>query len=127
MTLEETVDLLTTAAAFDRRTVGETDAVAWHAAVGDLRLEDCQAAVIAHYRDTTDWLMPAHVRTRVREIRRQRIEDSDIPAPPPELGDNPAAYQAVLRAARTAAADGADPGQAVILASRRFRRELGGS
>lgn len=124
MTIEETIDLLTAAAAFDRRTVGKADAVAWHAAIGDLRFEDCQEAVIAHYRETSDWLMPTHVRQRVRAVRAHRIEDAEVPAPPSELADNPSAYQAALRAARVAIADGADPRPAVELVTRRARREL---
>lgn len=124
MTLDEAVDLLTAAAAFDRRTVGEADAIAWHAAVGDLRFEDCQAAVIAHYTETTDWLMPAHVRHRVRDMRDQRLRETEIPPPPRELVDNPDAYLAALRAAELAIADGRDPHQAMAVISRRARREL---
>ena len=127
MTLDETIDLLTAAAAFDRRTVGETDAVAWHAAVGDLRFEDCQAAVIAHYTGSTDWLMPAHVRQRVREMRDRRLRETKVPPPPRELLDNPAAYQAALHAATVAIADGRDPQQAMTAVTRQARRELGAS
>jgi hypothetical protein len=127
MTIEETIDVLAGAAAFDRRTVGEADAIAWHATIGDLRFDDCQAAVIAHYRETSDWLMPAHVRQRVRAIRARRIEDAEVPAPPSELADNPPAYSAALHAARVAIADGADPRPAVDLVARRTRRELGAS
>jgi len=112
MTIEETIDLLTAAAAFDRRTVGKADAVAWHAAIGDLGLDDCRTAVIGHYTDGTDWLMPAHVRQRVQRIRNRRLDRASIPAPPPELVDDWPAYQAALHAARVAAADGRDPGDA---------------
>jgi hypothetical protein len=124
MTIEETIDLLTAAAAFDRRTVGRADAAAWHAAVGDLRFADCEAAVVAHYTETTDWLMPAHVRERVREIRAERLKRTEIPPPPPELLDNPVAYGAALRAAAVAIADGRDPAPAVQAVARQARREL---
>lgn len=124
MTLGETIDLLTAAAAFDRRTVGEADAAAWHAAVGDLRFEDCQQAVIAHYRETSDWLMPAHVRQRVLEIRHRRLQDTETPPPPAELIDNPRAYQKALHAARVAIADGRDPEQAMAVIARNAAREL---
>jgi len=97
MTIEETIDLLTAAAAFDRRTVGKADAVAWHAVVGDLDLDDCRAAVLAHYSDSTDWLMPAHVRKRVRAMRRDRIDRAIPAAPPAELADNPGRYRAELK------------------------------
>lgn len=124
MTDDQVWDLLTSAAAFDRRTAGKVDKEAWLAALGDLRFEDCQAAVIAHYRETTDWLMPSHIRKRVREMRADRVADAEIPPPPRELVDNPAAYTAALRAAEAAAADGADPQQAMAMVARRAQREL---
>lgn len=124
MTPEETGKLLATCASFDRRKVGPLDVIAWNRAIGDLRYRDCEDAVIAHYTEGTEWIMPAHVRQRVRAIRAHRIEDAEVPAPPAELADNPAAYQAALHAARVAIADGADPGTAVELVTRQARREL---
>lgn len=124
MTPEETGKLLATVAAIDRRKVGTLDVIAWHRIVGDLRYADCENAVMAHFAESTDWLMPAHVRQRVREMRARRIEDTEIPPPPPELADNPVAYNAALHAARVAAADDADPAEAISLAARRARREL---
>lgn len=113
MTIEETIDILTAAAAFDRRTIGKADAVAWHAAIGDLDLDDCRAAVIAHYTDTTDWLMPAHVRKRVRAMRNERIASSIPPAPPAELADNPGRYRAELKARIRQIADGRSMNRAI--------------
>lgn len=124
MTIEETIDLLTVVAAFDRRTVGEADATAWHAAIGDLPFGDSREAVIAHFRECTDWLMPAHVRNRVKEVRHQRIQDAGIPAPPPELLDDPRAYGAALQAAAAAIADQRDPDAAMRAIASRTRREL---
>lgn len=125
MTLDETIDLLTVAAAYDKRTVGKADAMAWHAAVGDLNFEDSKAAVIAHYTETTDWLMPAHVRRRVREIRDRRLQDAKIPPPPPETLDDPEAYRACLHAAALAIADGRDPQPAIqAIARQAASREL---
>jgi hypothetical protein len=72
MTLDETIDLLATCAAYDRRTIGKTDAVAWHAVVGDLPFADAQQAVFAHYAESREWIMPADVRQRVK--RKQRDE-----------------------------------------------------
>lgn len=94
MTLEETVDLLTTCAAYDRRTIGKTDAVAWHAVVGDLPFDQAQKAVFAHYGESTEWIMPAHVRTRVRREQRDEAERGRIR----ELLD-PAAYRREVQAA----------------------------
>lgn len=72
MTLDETIDLLATCAAYDRRTIGKTDAVAWHAIVRDLPFADAQQAVFDHYSESREWIMPADVRTRVK--RKQRDE-----------------------------------------------------
>jgi hypothetical protein len=106
VTLDETIDLLTTAAAFDRRTVGEADAIAWHAAIGDLSFDDSRAAVVAHYTETSDWVMPAHVRARVRAMRRDRLTREIIPALPAEIADQPSRYRGELRERIREIADG---------------------
>lgn len=78
MTLDETIDLLATCAAYDRRTIGKTDAVAWHAVVGDLPFDDAQKAVFAHYSESREWIMPADVRTRVKREQAKAAEHSRI-------------------------------------------------
>ncbi|MEU1736496.1 hypothetical protein [Streptosporangium sp. NPDC020145] len=93
MTPEETIDLLSLAASFDRRTVGRADVMAWHAAVGDLDFADARDAVVAHYRDNREWIMPADVRKRVKAVREERLARQPVPAPPAEN------YRAGLRAA----------------------------
>lgn len=97
MTPDEVIDLLTTAAAYDRRKVGKADVMAWHAAVKDLDFLDAQNAVIAHYTLSTDWLMPAHVRAGVKQIRTARLAIHAVPAPPPELTDEPGIYQQAVQ------------------------------
>jgi hypothetical protein len=121
---KETARLLALCASYDRRKVGEADVLAWHRVLGDLPFADCEQAVIGHYTDSTDWIMPAHVRQRVETARRQRVFDAGIPAPPPELLDDPAAYGAALRAAATAIADGQDPDAAMQAVTATTRREL---
>jgi hypothetical protein len=106
MTPDETVDLLTVAAAFDQRTVGEGDAMAWYAVVGDLDFTEAKQAVIAHYSDSTERVMPAHVRIRVKAARRDRLARELVPAPPAELTDEPGRYKAELKASIREIADG---------------------
>ena len=96
MTIEEVIDLLAVAAAFDQRTIGEADAVAWHAAIGDLDFADARAAVIGHYRESRDRVMPADVFKRVKAARRDRLAREVIPAPGHELTDQPGRYKAAL-------------------------------
>ncbi len=106
MTGEEVWDLLAVIAVHDLRHVGQTDHDVWTAHVGDLPFTECRDAVIAHYRDSSDRIMPADVRSRVREIRADRLE-RNIPAPPPaDLTDDPKAYIAWRRDQLAAIRDG---------------------
>ena len=96
MTLAETIDLLALAAAFDRRNIGESDSVAWHAALGDIPFADAQEAVIGHYRESREFIMPADVWNRVKAVRKDRIARALVDAPAPELTETPGRYKAAL-------------------------------
>lgn len=74
MTPDEVLDLLTLIAVRDNRTVGRTTAVVWHEDIGDLDFADCREAVARHYRESTDWLMPATIHRLVKAIRAERLE-----------------------------------------------------
>ena|ERR1039458_3308539 len=106
MTRDEVVDLLTLIASRDRRKVGHADVTAWHQDVGDLSFADAAEAVSRYFRESREWITPYDVRTRVKAIRTERLASSVIPAPPPELADDPRAYQAALQARIRDAADG---------------------
>lgn len=93
MTDDEVVDLLTLIASFDRRTVGDTDVDAWSLTVGDLPFDDAKVAVVKHYRESREWLMPADVRRAVRAIREERIKVRPLPAPTPEEAVDPRVYK----------------------------------
>jgi hypothetical protein len=105
MTSDEVWDLLELIASIDRRKLGLTDRQVWEGLIGDLPAADAQAAVIAYYRESREWIMPADVRTRVKAMRRDRLE-REIPAPPHELTDRPGRYQAELQAKVRQIADG---------------------
>lgn len=109
MTTEEVIDLLSTVAAFDRRTVGEADVIAWSAAVGDLNFGDAREVVVQHYRTSRDWLMPSDIRTGVKKIRDARLAKAPMPAPDPALTDRPKDYQEAFQAALERFADGFAP------------------
>lgn len=72
MNLSETADLLTAMSAFDRRTIGDGDVIAWQAVLSDASFEDCVEAVKRYYAEQTEWMMPAHVRRLVRDIHGER-------------------------------------------------------
>lgn len=67
MNTQEAAALLAVAAAFDNRKPDADAAMAWAAALHDVRFEDARDAVVAHYRESSDWMMPAMVTARVRE------------------------------------------------------------
>jgi hypothetical protein len=70
--LSETALMLAQIQAYDQRTVGESDVIAWHSLLADAPFEDCQEAVRQHYAEHTDRIMPAHVRRLVRGMASQR-------------------------------------------------------
>lgn len=78
MTPEEIGRILAAAAARDNRTVGVTDVMAWREDIGDLDYRDALAAVSRHYRESTDRLMPAHVRRLVAQIERDRWRAAEL-------------------------------------------------
>jgi len=107
MTEDEVTDLLTYMASFDKRTLGDADIDAWAPIMQDLPFPDAMEAVARHYgRDSTEFMMPKHIRDGVKAIRAERIAKSVIPAPPAELCDNPRAYQQALQEATREAGDG---------------------
>jgi hypothetical protein len=77
MTVAEAARLLALAAAFDNRKPDTSGAAptAWADALDDLDVDDCATAVRRHYRASTDFAMPAHVRRIVRDIRDERARE----------------------------------------------------
>jgi hypothetical protein len=78
MTADEVRELLSVAAGYDLRTVGQSDVDAWVLALQDLRiprlsLGECVDAVILHYQTSTDRIMPAHILDRVRRERQAAL------------------------------------------------------
>lgn len=107
MNASEIGQLLAFAALYDNRKVGDADVVAWLEAIGDLPYADARTAVAGHYgSESTDRLMPGHVRIRVKAMRRERLERNPIAAPPAELTDRPAEYRASLMGNIERTADG---------------------
>lgn len=86
MNLKETNTTLALVQAFDRRTVGEVDVRAWQSVLGDLEVADVMEAVRRHYADSSDWMMPAHVRRGVAEIVAERNRPEASPWAPGQHG-----------------------------------------
>ena len=72
MNRAEAAQLLGAMAAFDRRTVGDADVIAWQAVLDDVPFADALEAVKQHYREGEAWLMPVHVRKAVRAMQAER-------------------------------------------------------
>lgn len=84
--------LLAYMAAFDKRTIGDADVIAWHDAVGDLDFRPALEAVRRWYGiEGNRWIMPGDVRggcvkrpelKPVREAIREAGGDPDLPFRP---------------------------------------------
>jgi hypothetical protein len=85
MTPAEAAALLAVAAAFDNRKPDPDAAQAWALALDGLRFLDCRDVIVAHYRRSNEWIMPAHVISEVRRLRAKRISEAGDPTPPPDL------------------------------------------
>lgn len=72
MNLSETARALALVQAFDQRTVGDADVIAWQSLLPDAALADVEAAVRQHYAAETVRIMPAHVLRAVAEIEKTR-------------------------------------------------------
>src|SRR5690349_10856427 len=107
MNTQEAAALLAIAAAFDNRKPDPDAAKAWSVALDGFRFEDCRDVIVAHYRATTEWLMPHHVIAGVRKIRDTRLRQAGDLTPPPGL--DPIETVAWLAEAERRVADGDAP------------------
>lgn len=85
MTPAEAQMLLGIAASFDNRKPSEEAATAWAVALDNIRFVDARDAIVAHYRTSSEWLMPQKVISEVRRIRSKRIAEAGDLTPPPDL------------------------------------------
>ncbi len=89
MNLAQTHDLLMFIAAYDNRRFDDATVYAWQEAVNDIPFDDARRAVIDHFRESREYLMPVHVRQGAVRIRNDRspgprLELTGAPAVAPE-------------------------------------------
>lgn len=82
MNRTEVGQLLALAALVDNRTVTPEACLMWHELTGAIPYQDAVEAMHAHYRESTDWLMPAHVVRRVTSMRKALEPRTMSPAIP---------------------------------------------
>jgi hypothetical protein len=116
MNRSEVALLLGAIAVRDHRTIGAEDVHAWYADIGDLGLDECRTAVSRHFRESTEWLMPAHVVRLVRMARAGERGGHEVRALPSRFEHDP---NRVVRAARGVALC------RLALAQARARRDTG--
>ena len=78
---------------------------AWFELLGDLRFDECKAAVV-EVTKRQPFCAPAEIRAQVRRIRYDRVERFGYIEPPAHLGDNPPAEIAYANEIRQRVADG---------------------
>lgn len=79
MNYEETGEVLGAIALYDARNIDEAMIMAWHKMLHPYTLPDCLAAVEAHFRESTDYLLPAHIIRRVKSTRSRRLALAENP------------------------------------------------
>jgi hypothetical protein len=72
MNLVEAGRLLAKVSGNDGREVGEVTVMAWQETLADVAYPDAMAAVTIHYRESTEFLMPAHLVKLVGRVRAER-------------------------------------------------------
>ncbi|PCN46989.1 hypothetical protein Csp2054_14190 [Curtobacterium sp. 'Ferrero'] len=94
MNQTEVAKLLTVASAIDNRTVSDEQVIAWHAALRHLPFEVAQEALVRHFRDSTEYLLPGHISKQAKVIRAEQEREArirrQIEPPRPITLDRPA-------------------------------------
>lgn len=116
----EAAALLAVASSADNRKPDAEVAKAWAQFLNGLRYEDCLTVVVAHYRTSRDWLMPADIVAGVKRLRDKRIaEYGPIPAPTHIDPDDSAKLAAWMRGAVARVGDGTMPPPAALTGPKR--------
>lgn len=56
----------------DNRQVSDEAIMVWHELLKDIEFEDAKIAVTNHFKDSTDYIRPAHIIQGARIIRMER-------------------------------------------------------
>src|SRR5258706_4503848 len=90
LTNEQTIDLLTAVSAYDGRKANRATVMAWREAGERARWTFPEAldAIHEYFTESSEWIMPAHITTRIRTARNDRAmrEQAAIEAAPDAAG-----------------------------------------
>jgi hypothetical protein len=81
MNIDQTAAVLAKIQLGDNREITPLVIQEWHDTIGDLDYADAVEAVRMHRKDSTGYLMPAHVRENVRVLQRRRERQERIARP----------------------------------------------
>jgi hypothetical protein len=129
MRIDQTSQLLSTAALVDNRKTDPMVVAVWHEILGDTDYEDAMAVLREHYRASEEYLMPVHIVKGVKALRRARLAAYGMIDPAPDFDIDTQDYAAHLRDRRELIASGAmvrDPRTGRdILVNAPQRRQVG--
>lgn len=89
-------------AAFDSRTIGDSDVLAWHEVMGDAPFEEAAQVVKGHYVSSRERIMPADVLWGIGMLHKSRLEKADATFVPDCDPDDTREYIRQLREHRRA-------------------------
>lgn len=125
MNPQETGQVLALCAAYDSRTVGTADILAWHDVIGDVTFEDAAQAVKDHYRDHRERITVADIRDRVRAMRLARVADIEDVDLVRDIDPDDPHWTRILQARRHAVLNGMPPAQAKAIPAGQALRAIG--
>lgn len=123
MERQEAAVLLAKITAFDRRTTGEADDVAWSDALTTARvgLREALIAVTEYYTQHREWIMPSDVIRIAHDNRARALKDAGTPDYPPGLTWEQEREWRMVWVQEIAG--GSTPAEAQDIADRRFKIE----
>lgn len=108
MNREEVAKLLTQASLVDNRRITEAHVEQWWRILNSLTFEECERAIVEHFRSSQEYLQPKHIWAIVKRHREDQAEkthskqleaayskksDSDYPGKPSNLDEMVAFYR----------------------------------
>lgn len=72
MNIKETGMILAFVSLIDNRQVSDEAIMAWHELLMELEFEDAKKAVTNHFKESTEYIRPAHIINGARVVKMER-------------------------------------------------------